>query len=368
MDMRAASHALAVRADDQYPVLLRMGHTFEAAVGQRLIVDGFYGAIDMAIGGDDWHYVLNKYVNSTQYPRVRFAVCNMSDEFPRNIVPQIDGRPDTPGAEKFPSPVCCDSDLKGRLFFTDEHANAVVTMTTAGETLNWWGTPGDGAGKLNAPSGIAHAPDGTLWVVNTLDRRIQNFSTSGQFIRGFQCNGGSAPGELNYPWGIAVDPVNGSLIVADWRNDRIQRFSPAGELLQVIDSLGRDLKPMNRPSGVAVDAHGDIYVADRGNDRVVMFNPRGMFIESFTGAAPMTERGADKLMANPDMLRWRDHIIDLDREKRFWKPTSVKVDDQFRVFVVDSARYRLQVYRKKFRVLKPGQLDSADTYTSPKVN
>jgi hypothetical protein len=46
----------------------------------------------------------------------------------------------------------------------------------------------------------------------------------------------------------------------------------------------------------------------------------------------------------------------------------VKVDDQFRLFVIDAGRYRMQVYRKKFRVLQPGQVEPSDAYTAPKLN
>ena len=167
---------------------------------------------------------------------------------------------------------------------------------------------------------------------------------------------------------MAVDPIDGSIVVADWRNDRVQRFSPEGELLQVLDELGRDAGSLNRPSDVAVDAHGDLYVCDRGNDRLVQFNRAGLFIEAMGGDAVMTERGADKLMANPDMLRWRDHITDLGREKLFWKPTAVKVDNEFGVYVIDSGRYRMQIYRKTFRELSDGQIDPPDTYADPKIN
>ena len=37
---------------EKYPTLLRMGHRFETSIGQRLIVDGFYGAMDFVFGGD----------------------------------------------------------------------------------------------------------------------------------------------------------------------------------------------------------------------------------------------------------------------------------------------------------------------------
>jgi hypothetical protein len=73
-------------------------------------------------------------------------------------------------------------------------------------------------------------------------------------------------------------------------------------------------------------------------------------------------------MANPAMLRWRDNIVDLGREKLFWKPTAVKVDDEFRVHVIDSGRFRMQIYRKTFRELSDDQIDPPATYADPKIN
>ena len=37
----------------------------------------------------------------------------------------------------------------------------------------------------------------------------------------------------------------------------------------------------------------------------------------------------------------------LDREKLFWGPLVVKVDDQGQIFVVESSRNRIQVYNKQ---------------------
>ena len=352
-----------------YPLLLRMGHVFETALGHRAAVGGFGGPLDVAIGGDDddRYYVLNKYVSDNNTHRVRFAPVTMTDQQGADIVPIIDGEQQRPGHEFLKSPVCCTSNGEGTIFMTDEHVNVVAMFSTTGETIGWWGEHGDLPGQLNAPSGISLAPDGTLWVVSTRSPRVQTFTHQGAYIGGFGTFG-VEPGQLNYPWAVDVDPINMSIVVADWRNDRIQRFSPEGKLLQIIDTIGRGLGPLNRPSGVAVDTHGDIYVCDRGSDRVLQFNQRGMFIESLIGDAPMTVRGADRLETNPDMLRWRDHIVDLDREKRFWRPTSVRVDDQFRVLVVDTGRWRMQVYRKTFRELAPGQADAAATYTSPQLN
>ena len=122
---------------------------------------------------------------------------------------------------------------------------------------------------------------------------------------------------------------------------------------------------MNRPSGVVVDRHGDIYVADRSNDRVLMFNYRGMFIESFRGDATLNEKAIRKVMTNLDMVRMRHNIVNLDREKRLMNPTSVKVDDDGLVYIVDSGRYRIQVYRKLVRVLGADEVDPPDMHVDP---
>ena len=65
-----------------------------------------------------------------------------------------------------------------------------------------------------------------------------------------------------------------------------------------------------------------------------------------------TESPSD-LAQSLDALRRRDCIPDLDREKRFWRTTTVGVDEDFRVFVTDAVRFRVQVYRKTFNILSP---------------
>ena len=355
--------------ETKYPELLRMGHRFETSVGQRHAVYAFKAPMDFAFGGDGLLYVLNRHqLPGYAVPRIRIVVLNSDDEFQRNIEPSRHAVSDASVDQNYSSPVFCDSDLLGNFFFTDERANKVVTIATdSGDFIGDWGEAGDAPGQLNAPAGITRLSDGTFWVVSSRSSRVQHFTSDGTYIGGFG-EVGSGLGQMSYPWGVAVDPIDGSVVVADWRNNRVQRFSPEGELLQVLDELGRDAESLNRPSDVAVDAHGDLYVCDRGNDRLLQFNRAGLFIEAMRGDAVMTERGADRLMGNPDMLRWRDHITDLGREKLFWKPTAVKVDADFRVYVIDSGRFRMQIYRKTFRELSEGQIDPAHTYVDPKIN
>ena len=117
----------------------------------------------------------------------------------------------------------------------------------------------------------------------------------------------------------------------------------------------------------AVDQHGDIYVVDRGNQRVLLFNHRGMFLETFIGDATMTDKGAQKLLTNPDALRLRDNVVNLDKEKRFYNPTSVKVDSEGKIYIVDTGRFRIQIYQKLWRILEPHEIDAAELHVDPEV-
>ena len=109
---------------------------------------------------------------------------------------------------------------------------------------------------------------------------------------------------------------------------------------------------------MTVDHYGDIYVADQGNDRVQLFNCRGKFVESFRGDATINKRGVDRLMANPDMLRMRDNVPSIEPEKRLKRPTAVAVAADDRVYLVDSGRFRVQVYQKQVIPLTPDQVDA----------
>ena len=99
---------------------------------------------------------------------------------------------------------------------------------------------------------------------------------------------GSGDGEFNMPWGIAVDEL-GDVYVADWRNDRIQKFTGDGSFIFKFGSSGQADAKFNRPAGVAVDMDGDIYVADTGNNRVQLFNHEGRFVQKFLGDATLSK-------------------------------------------------------------------------------
>jgi len=88
-----------------------------------------------------------------------------------------------------------------------------------------------------------------------------------------------------------------------------------------------------------------IYVADWLNNRLQVFDSDGSFVTARTGDATISKWGKEKLDANREMWTERERAYGLEREKDFWGPTGVTVDDEGRIFVCESARNRIQVYR-----------------------
>ena len=124
----------------------------------------------------------------------------------------------------------------------------------------------------------------------------------------------------------------------------------------------------NYPSGVVVDKYGDIYVADRSNHRVQLFNYRGGFVESFRGDAMLNPRAIKRLLANKEMLRMRDNVPSIEPEKRLKNPTAVAVDDEGRLYITDSGRFRVQVYRKHCISLPQDELPPPDAFKDPVID
>ena len=82
---------------------------------------------------------------------------------------------------------------------------------------------------------------------------------------------GSLPGEFDLPRAVAADAA-GNVYVADFRNGRIQEFDSSGSFLRVIGTGGGHGGEFNFPEDVATDAAGNLCVADNGNmDREARF-------------------------------------------------------------------------------------------------
>ena len=113
----------------------------------------------------------------------------------------------------------------------------------------------------------------------------------------------------------------------------------------------------NRPTGVAVDRDGTIYVTDFKNDRLQVFDADGDFITKLTGEATVSKWGRERVELDPLALKGREIAQGLhEGEKVFQGPIAVEVDDDDRIFVVECARHRVQVFRKQSAIFQGGLL------------
>jgi sugar lactone lactonase YvrE len=309
---------------------------------------GFTQPIFMARGEGDRMYVLCR-ASEYRPEGTRITVCTVGEEY---ITAFARGVP-TQGPHEYNYddgslvwPTSIAIDREGNVYVSDEWLNRISRFTKDGDYIGkWQERPGNGDGELNRPSGLAFDLDDNLYVVDSGNNRIQKFTKDGEFLAKWGREG-SGDGEFNMPWGIDIDK-KGNVYVADWRNDRIQKFSPDGQFLMKFGASGTGEGQFNRPSGVAVDKDGIIYVADWMNDRIQVFDPDGHFVTLRTGDATVSKWGKDKLDANPEMWGERERAPELEREKLFWGPIGIQVDDENRVFVCEQARNRIQVYRKQ---------------------
>ncbi len=139
--------------------------------------------------------------------------------------------------------------------------------------LDSWGETGKEPGQLFQPTGIAVSKEGTVFVADTGNNRIQAFTSDGQFLWQFG-RSGEAGGEFRRPMDLDLDG-DGLLYVAELGGDRIQIFTPKGALVRTIRGEDTPAGSFDGAAGVLVAPDGDLYVADFYNDRVVRFSPGG---------------------------------------------------------------------------------------------
>ena len=152
---------------------------------------------------------------------------------------------------------------------------------------------------------------------------------------------------LNAPMGMAVDPTNGNLYVADAGDNRVVRF------LAPFENPGR-IEPdavygqasfntrnagaptnssLNQPRGLAFDAAGNLWVADTGNHRVLRFGA-----VSLNNAAPVA---ADKVIGQRDFTSGVANGGGATSASVFDTPIGVAFDPQGNLYVADFRNARV---------------------------
>ena len=316
--------------------ILRAGFPYLTTLGMRRVTNF---PTDISFGEDEKLYIL---MRSEGVATIRIWSVNDMDE----LTDELEGF-SSYGTEdgQFIWPVNILTGPNGDLFVSDEYTNRITRLDNEGNFISKFGEQGSGDGQFDGPTGIAFDPSGNLVVCDSKNHRIQRYTIDGEYLQSF-ANFGSSDGELNLPWGIEVDE-NDDVYVADWGNNRVQVFNNDGDLKNTFGRTGSGDSEFQRPTGISVDSHGDIYVADWGNNRVLQFNKDGDQVWSFRGDATLSKVARNYMLTNavPNRLRESGRLED---ERYIRRPRSVRVDENFRLFIPDYESYRVQVYQKDF--------------------
>jgi len=186
--------------------------------------------------------------------------------------------------------------ISGNEVFVPEYFNdRIQVFDLTGVSKRIIGTSGSGPGQFNAPGGVAVGAQGTLFVADFYNHRIQQIKSDGTFIRQWGTTGksGIGPGQFGYPTDVAIGAGN-TLYAADGYNDRIQAFDLSGNFsFKWGGPLALNIAgPFNgwfaTVTSVATDKAGNVFVADFYNDRIQKFAADGTFLSSFgsTGSGP----------------------------------------------------------------------------------
>jgi hypothetical protein len=215
-------------------------------------------------------------------------------------------------------------DAGGNVYIADQADQKVRKVTPSGalSTIAGNGTAcatgtsscGDGGpgsatstGELNYPLGVAVDSQGNVYIADDLDNKVRKVTPAGVLStiagNGTRCptatsscgDGGpgsaTSTGELNRPWGVAVDAQN-NVYIADTFDNKIRKVTPSGALSTIAgngtacatgtSSCG-DGGPgsaattgeFNETAAVAVDGQGNVYIADRQDNKVREVTPSG---------------------------------------------------------------------------------------------
>jgi len=183
----------------------------------------------------------------------------------------------------------CDSFVI-RIIVTDScgrEQTVAVTLDLQSPTaflasISTFSTRGRLPGEHRRPMDVVVDKEDFVWVVDTLNKRVQKYTATGHFLFEFgKQDTGKADGiTFSEPVAAAVDGAN-RIIILDRLSGLVMRFDDSGRVIDSFGGNGLDPGVFNHPLGLGVDGRDRIWVADTINNRIQTFNSEGRPITIF---------------------------------------------------------------------------------------
>jgi DNA-binding beta-propeller fold protein YncE len=181
------------------------------------------------------------------------------------------------GAGMLANPNGLAVDAENRLLYVVDTGNDVVDVFDADslKLLRKLGKPNHkhdqtDPGLFSLPTNVAVGPEGTVYVTDTFNDRVESFDADGNFIATFGKNG-DGPGDFQRPKGIAVD-CDGHIWVVDSVQDRVKVYDANGRLLIYFGQAGYYPGQFLGAYGIAIDKKSNrVFTTETFPGRVQMF-------------------------------------------------------------------------------------------------
>jgi sugar lactone lactonase YvrE len=180
---------------------------------------------------------------------------------------------------------------------------AVAPAATATPITSWTSYNGT---ALSSPGGIALDSSGNVYVADTDNSLLEEFSPSGTSIASWTGSGDFEP------VAVAVDSAN-NVYVADGGQEKLWVVKVSGSSFTVTTDWRLPENPYyaNRDYyGLTLDAAPNVYVADYYNSQVEVYNSTGTFLGQFNGS----QIGSTALSGPDALLLYNSDIYVADND------------------------------------------------------
>lgn len=154
----------------------------------------------------------------------------------------------------------------------------IQVFTAEGKFLRAWGD-----GLLASAHHIKIDRDGNVWASDLGLHVVRKFTPEGKLLMTLGTPGekGEDESRLNKPTDMVLAP-DGSIFVSDgYGNARVVHFDKDGKFVKSWGSLGTEPRQFSIPHAIAMDSKGRLYVADRNNVRVQVYSQGGELLDSW---------------------------------------------------------------------------------------